>query len=91
MNEQTRYRVTGAVFLLAVAIILLPMVFDGRGVPVEPLPDLTDRLPPLPSVPVITQDAQEQDNASVDIAPEVVKRHIEEVEAAAALIDVDGV
>ena len=31
MDEQTRYRVTGSLFLLAVAIICLPMIFDGEG------------------------------------------------------------
>ena len=33
MREQTRYRVTGSLFLLAVAVIFLPMLFDGDGVP----------------------------------------------------------
>lgn len=33
MSEQSRYRVTGGLFLLAVAIIFLPMLFDGDGVP----------------------------------------------------------
>ena len=40
MDEQTRYRVTGSLFLLAVAIILFPMLFDGEGlkaVEIEPL------------------------------------------------------
>lgn len=40
MNEQTRYRVTGSLFLLAVAVIVLPMLFDGEGLPpveIEPL------------------------------------------------------
>lgn len=40
MNEQTRYRVTGSLFLLAVAVIVFPMLFDGEGLPpveVEPL------------------------------------------------------
>ena len=31
MDEQTRYRVTGSLFLLAVAVIVLPMLFDGGG------------------------------------------------------------
>lgn len=42
MDEQTRYRVTGSLFLLAVAIICLPMLFDGEGirsVDLEPLPE----------------------------------------------------
>ena len=33
MSEQSRYRVTGSLFLLAVAVIFLPMLFDGDGVP----------------------------------------------------------
>jgi len=33
MSEQTRYRLTGAVFLAALAIILAPMLFDGDGLP----------------------------------------------------------
>lgn len=43
--ERTRYRVTGAVFLIAAAIIVLPMLFDGAGIksPTAPV------LPPAPS------------------------------------------
>jgi len=40
MDEQTRYRVTGSLFLLAIAVILFPMLFDGEGLPpveIEPL------------------------------------------------------
>ena len=33
MNEQTRYRITGGLFLLAIAIIFVPMLFDDDGVP----------------------------------------------------------
>ena len=33
MSEQSRYRITGSLFLLAVAIVFLPMLFDGDGVP----------------------------------------------------------
>ena len=47
MREQTRYRLTGGLFLLAVAVILLPMLFDGDGIPgvlVEPV--ATDYVPP---------------------------------------------
>jgi len=32
MDEQTRYRATGTLFLIAVAIICLPMLLDGDGV-----------------------------------------------------------
>ena len=33
MTEQTRYRITGGLFLLAIAIIFVPMLFDDDGVP----------------------------------------------------------
>ena len=32
MNERTRHRITGGLFLLALAGIFLPMLFDGDGV-----------------------------------------------------------
>jgi DedD protein len=36
MTERTRHRLTGSIFLIALAFILLPMLFDGRGMdPVE--------------------------------------------------------
>ena len=40
LNDRTRYRVTGTIFLLALAAIVFPMLFDGDGL--EPL-----ELPPL--------------------------------------------
>lgn len=46
MDEQTRYRVTGSLFLLAVAIVCLPMIFDGEGIP-------SVELPPLPDAPEV--------------------------------------
>ena len=50
MTDRTRDRVMGAVFLAAVAIIALPMLFDGAGVespapPVLPSPVATDGPP----------------------------------------------
>jgi DedD protein len=51
--ERSRYRLTGAIFLVALAVILLPMLFDGAGVrrsaiaPVEQIePDPTPVTPP---------------------------------------------
>jgi DedD protein len=38
MNERTRYRVTGSVFLIALAVIFLPMLFDGAGAPMNEVP-----------------------------------------------------
>ena len=41
LTEQTRYRITGAVFLVAVAIIAFPMLFDGAGIDPLELPPVT--------------------------------------------------
>ena len=49
MREETRYRVTGSIFLLALAVICLPMLLDGAGLPARHLPDL----PMEPSLPEI--------------------------------------
>ena len=45
MDELMRYRVTGALFLFALAVIVLPMVFDGDGlqpVVVQPIDDAVE-------------------------------------------------
>lgn len=57
MNERNRHRVTGSVFLVAVAFIVLPMIFDGGGlapVEIEPMEphavwDVVTRLPEQPA------------------------------------------
>lgn len=47
MKEETRYRVTGSLFLLALAVICLPMLLDGAGLPARELADLPmDDSPP---------------------------------------------
>lgn len=50
LTEQTRYRVTGAVFLLAMAGILLPMLFDGGGIESIDLPSLKPTNMAVPAV-----------------------------------------
>ena len=57
LTERTRYRLTGSVFLIAVAAITIPMLFDGEGVaPMEldPLPEANFEVernaPPMPDV-----------------------------------------
>lgn len=66
MNERTRHRVTGSVFLIALAFIGLPMVFDGSGLPavdVRPIESPDVRLRPSPAVqepnvePAVVADA----------------------------------
>tara|TARA_A100001037_G_scaffold264133_1_gene254785 strand:- start:31348 stop:31875 length:528 start_codon:yes stop_codon:yes gene_type:complete len=73
MDEQTRYRVTGSLFLLALAIICLPMLFDGDGIPsieIEPLgePAPPPEIEPLESVAPASDYAEriEQFRAQVD-------------------------
>jgi DedD protein len=64
MDEQTRYRVTGSLFLLAVAIIVFPMLFDGEGltaVGIEPLnvprtvPDVSRREDVAPTTDLVAR------------------------------------
>ena len=81
MNEQTRYRVTGTLFLVAVAIIVLPMVFDGAGVRVQPLPEL----PPAAEPPPATADLTRYRIPSADAAS-----HDAELAAARARVDDGG-
>ena len=41
LTDRTRYRLTGSIFLIAVAAVVLPILFDGAGVEpmhLEPLP-----------------------------------------------------
>lgn len=60
MKEQTRYRVTGSLFLLAVAVIGLPMLFDGAGLPARELPPMSAEQP-LPEVTLIREEPQQSD------------------------------
>jgi len=51
VDDQTRYRVTGSLFLLAIAVILFPMLFDGAGLEplqIEPL-DVPKTIPDVPN------------------------------------------
>jgi DedD protein len=47
LKQEIRYRVTGSLFLLAVAVICLPMLLDGAGVSTRALPEL----PPMEETP----------------------------------------
>lgn len=67
MDEQTRYRVTGSLFLLAVAVIVLPMLFDGDGLErleLEPLnvprdvPAVSRRIEVAPASDVVERAAE---------------------------------
>lgn len=54
LTDRTRYRLTGAIFLVAVAAILLPILFDGSGVEpmhLDPLPPTDFTVEPDPTPP----------------------------------------
>jgi DedD protein len=76
MDEQTRYRVTGSLFLLAVAVILFPMLFDGAGLE-------TVRIAPL-DVPKTTPEVASR----LDRAPE--SDFIARADALSEELDDDG-
>ena len=51
MQERTRYRVTGTLFLLSLVVILVPMLFDGEGEEALVLPDIKVPAEPQRQVP----------------------------------------
>ena len=63
MDEDTkRFRITGSIFLLAILVIVLPMLFDGDGLPtveIEAIPEVARdtriELPP-PAAPQVLAD-----------------------------------
>jgi DedD protein len=62
MTDRTRDRVMGGVFLAALAIIVLPMLFDGAGVESPAPPSLPT--PPVPdSAPIAAMDPANLANA----------------------------
>ena len=72
LTDQTRYRLTGLVFLLAVAAVFIPMLFDGEGVepmhldPMSPAEFEVERdvAPPPDMTPVVA--ARDALNSAVD-------------------------
>ena len=56
MSELQRYRVTGGVFLIAVAVIVLPMLFDGRGIEPDSLPPIEKASMELAALPALQLD-----------------------------------
>ncbi len=76
MEQDTkRYRITGSIFLIAIAVIVFPMIFDGDGLPpvqMAPMPEL--KLPENPSPPPVVEE----------------NPYVEKVEALAASVDEEG-
>ena len=73
LTDQTRYRLTGLVFLLAVGAIFLPLLFDGDGV--EPMQ--LDPLPP-PDIEVERDVAPPPDMTPVVAARDALKSAVDE-------------
>ncbi len=100
MNQGAKQRIVGTVVLLALALIFLPIIFDGQGSYEAPV---TSRIPdtpiisilpePVQSRPVIVNDAQPNEPAiatTVNLVEEVVSE-IEEaavIEEAAAEVEI---
>ena len=63
LKQETRYRVTGSLCLLALAVIFLPMLFDGAGLP-------TRDIEPVEQIPVADCEVPEP----VAPAPELISR-----------------
>ena len=45
MRERTRYRISGSLFLLALAVIFVPMIFDGSATTVTAIPPRPETAP----------------------------------------------
>ena len=60
MDELMRYRVTGALFLFALAVIVLPMIFDGDGVPSVQVAPIEQAME-IPDVPKVSDVAPPSD------------------------------
>lgn len=52
MQQSTKQRIVGTVVLLALALIFLPIIFDGQG---SYQPPVTSRIPDPPEVPVLAE------------------------------------
>lgn len=83
MRDQTRYRVTGSLFLLALAVICLPMLFDGAGAPALELPDLDaaevrQTLRDIPELPPTRSEAT-LEPLPERAAPQALAKQVEEL------------
>ena len=58
MHERTRYRISGSLFLLALAVIFLPMIFDGQPQELTPIPDMPQAVTPeeIPSYDTVVPE-----------------------------------
>ncbi len=52
MNQNTKQRIVGTIVLLALALIFLPLIFDGQG---SYQPQIASRIPDTPVVPLLNE------------------------------------
>lgn len=64
MNQNTRQRIVGTVILLLVAVILLPLLFDGDGD--YPQPRLQPRIPETPDTPEVPRTSTQRPEIEAD-------------------------
>ncbi|MGA1370596.1 MAG: SPOR domain-containing protein [Pseudomonadales bacterium] len=83
MKEETRYRVTGTLFLLALAAIFLPMILDGEGLPTIEQPPI-EFAAPNQRPEAAKQENQERD-ATADRVVAAPSANIVPIEPDAAL------
>ena len=94
MTNGKRHRVTGAVFLIAVAVIVLPMLFDGAGLETEPMSPLEmDEMEPVViDAPVLDTEAiAEADAMRRRLDDEAFERATGQREGDPRLSDADSV
>jgi len=52
VNQNTKQRIVGTIVLLALALIFLPLIFDGQG---SYQPQIASRIPDTPVVPLLNE------------------------------------
>ena len=82
--ERARYRITGALFLLAMAAIFVPMLFDGEGVPTQTLKPMQTM--PTEDLPAAGKSHTGQSYGDIVPDSDVVSR----VSALRAEVDAEG-
>lgn len=67
MQQSTKQRIVGTIVLLALALIFLPIVFDGQGSYQSPI---TSRIPEPPEIVIMPEPAQTRPVIVADSLPE---------------------
>ena len=59
VQDRTRYRISGSLFLVALVVILVPMLFDGDATPIDPIPPApqSNSTPQLPLYEEVVPDS----------------------------------